>query len=91
MVSLPLTQVHPLAQVTATLLTALAGMVPEPLATEQLWPEGWVLTVTLYEAPTATGVAKVKAPLAANARSSALLFCSTRPVPERPLAAPPTV
>ena len=35
------------AQVTATFVTSAAAIVPLPLATLQLWPLGFVLTVTL--------------------------------------------
>ena len=78
----------PLTQVTATLLTAALAR-PLPFCTEQVWPAGWVSTVTAYGAPAATGAAKLKTPLAGTARLFAPLFCSTRPAPVRPLTMPP--
>ena len=37
-------------QVTATLVTLAEPTVPVPLPTVQVWPEGWVITVTAYAA-----------------------------------------
>ena len=39
------------AQVTATLVTLADPIVPDPLVTVQVWPAGFVPTVTLYAAP----------------------------------------
>src|ERR1700730_575618 len=77
-------------QETATLVTLAAAMVPEPLETEQDWPEGLVCTVTLYGVPSASAVAKVKGPLALTLRLSPPLSCSTT-VPDSPETVPPTV
>ena len=77
------------AQVTATLVTLAEPIVPDPLATEQDWPDGLVLTVTAYPAPAATFVANVNGPLAATDRSSPPLSCSTT-VPDSPDTDPPT-
>ena len=71
-------------------MTLAALIVPEPSVTVQVWPAGWVETVTLYGAPSVKALLKVKSPSAVLVRSSELLFCSTR-VPESPLTEPPTV
>src|SRR3954466_12629987 len=52
-------------------------------------PVGWVLTVTLYRAPLETGAENVNAPEPASGMSPPPLFCSTRPLPMRPLTVPP--
>src|SRR4051812_32599564 len=75
-----------------TPLTGPAPIVPVPLPTTQLWAgdEGCVATVTLYGAPLATGVAKVKVPSALMPRSSPPLSRRVSPVPVRPVTVPPT-
>src|SRR5687767_1525503 len=79
----PPTENVPVAHVTATSATSAEPTVPEAFATVQLCagPLGCALTVTLYVAPDATGFGNVKAPSALIGRSSAPLFCRTRPVP----------
>src|SRR5450432_790813 len=74
------------------LATSEAPTEPVPPTTMQVCvgAEGWVLIVTAYMAPLATGVAKVKvmAP-AGTGRSSPASSCSTRPPPARPTRVPP--
>ena len=78
-------------QATATLLTT-AVAVPLPFCTVQVWPVGWVCTVTLYALPAFTVAANVKAvAFAATLRLSAALLRNTSPVPVNPLMEPPTV
>ena len=74
---------------TATLVTFADPMVPDPLATEQVWPAGLVFTVTLYADPAASPVLKVNGPLALTLRSLPPLSCKTT-VPDRPETVPPT-
>ena len=78
------------AQVTATLVTLAEPIVPDPLATVQVCPDGLVFTVTAYPAPVVTCVANVNGPFAVTVRSSPPLSCSTT-VPDRPDTDPPTV
>ena len=52
------------SQVMATFVTLLFS-VPEPLLTEQVWPEGEVLIVTAQLLPLAIAAVKVTAPLVA--------------------------
>src|SRR5262249_17639339 len=66
-------------QATVTLVTFALPTVPEPPETEQVCPDGWLETVTAYELPETSGVAKVNGPLAVTARSSPPLFRRTRP------------
>jgi hypothetical protein len=67
----------------------LAVAVPLPLVTVQLWPTGWVSTVTLYAPPLATAVEKVKlVAFALTVRLSPLLSCNTSPVPVSPVTVP---
>ena len=77
------------AQVTATLVTLAEPIVPDPLATVQVCPDGFVFTVTAYGAPAPPSCANVNGPLAATDRSSPPLSCSTT-VPDRPDTDPPT-
>ena len=79
------------AQVTETLVTLAEPTVPDPLATEQAWPEGLVATVTAKDPPWATAVAKVKAPLALTLRLSPPLSWRTTVPEERPETVPPMV
>ena len=76
------------AQVTATLVTLAEPIVPEPLATVQVWPDGFVFTVTLYPDPVATLVANVNGPLAVTEghrrRCPAAPPSRTGPRPTRP-------
>ncbi len=67
--------------------------VPPPPVTTQFCKgaEGCARTVTLYVAPLAMDVAKVKLPFAPTGRLSPLLSCKTSPVPERPDTVPPIV
>src|SRR5215472_4691536 len=65
-------------------------MVPEPLDTVHVCPEGLVSTVTLYAAPLARAVAKVNVPLAFTVRLSPPLSCNTTD-PDSPDTFPPTV
>src|SRR5262245_15284361 len=78
-----------LVQVTVTLVTLDAPMLPVPLETAQVWPVGLVFTVTAYAAPVGSCVAKVNGPFAPSARLSPLLSCSTT-VPDNPDTVPPT-
>ena len=78
------------AQVTATLVTLADPTVPDPLATVQVCPAGFVFTVTLYAAPEASEVANVNDPFAVTLRLSPPLSCSTT-VPDSPETVPPTV
>src|SRR6185437_13450365 len=66
--------------------------VPVADVTAQVWlgDDGCVRMVTAYVDPLITGVAKAKAPLALNERSSPALSCRTM-VPFRPAIVPPTV
>ena len=75
-------------QVTLTLLTFAAGIVPLPLLTEQVQLAGCVCTVTAYGLPKATwvGMAKLVAP--ESIVTVSLPFVSTRPVTFKPLTAP---
>ena len=68
---------------TATLVTLAEPIVPDPLVTVQVCPDGFVFTVTVYAAPEASDVAKVNDPFAVTLRSSPPLSCSTT-VPDRP-------
>lgn len=77
-------------QVMVTLVTFAPAIVPEPLATAQVCPTGWVLTVTLYAEPSVRAMEKVKAPSTVRVVSFAELFCMTS-VPSSPLTVPPTV
>src|SRR5690242_1928156 len=78
------------AQVTMTLVTFAPLTVPTPLATVQVWPEGWVRTVTLYGLAFASAPGKVNPPLAEIVRLSAPLFCNTT-LPDSPETVLPTV
>src|SRR5690349_25077993 len=78
------------AQATVTLVTFAALTVPTPWATVQVWPEGWVSTLTLYWLAFASAVEKVNAPLTEIVRLSAPLFCNTT-LPGSPETVPPTV
>src|SRR5690349_10657432 len=78
------------AQVTVALATSAPLTVPTPWATVQVWPEGWVRTVTLYWLAFACALGKVNPPLAAIVRLSAPLFCNTT-LPDSPETVPPTV
>src|SRR3569623_2016460 len=81
-------------QLMTTLVTAAVPMVPMPPLTTQFCAgdDGWVSTVTAKALPLASGFAKVKVvALAGTVRLSPALFCSTRPVPVRPVIVPPTV
>ena len=53
--------------------------------------DGWVVTVTEYVLPAATGFANVTAPLALTDSGSVPLLDRIRPVPERPETVAPTV
>ena len=86
----PTVNVATLAQETPTLVTLAEPIVPEPLDTVQVCPDGFVLTVTLYAAPLASEVAKVNDPFAVTLRLSPPLSCSTT-VPDSPETVPPTV
>src|SRR3569623_767198 len=82
------------AQLLTTLVTAAVPMVPMPPLTTQFWAgdAGWVSTVTAKALPLASGFANVKLEAYAGmVRLSPPLFCTTRPVPVRPLTVPPTV
>ena len=70
-------------QVTATFVMFAEPTVPVPLLTVQVWPYGWVRTVTAYALPPASFVGKAKEPLAVTVRLSPPLSCSTR-VPVSP-------
>ena len=76
-------------QVTATLVTLAEPIVPEPFDTVQVWPDGFVFTVTAYAAPDANLVANVNGPFALTLRSSPPLSCNTT-VPVNPDTDPPT-
>jgi hypothetical protein len=82
----------PVVHVIWTFVT-VAVAVPLPLTTVQVCAglEGAVATVTLKALPLATGVGKVKGPLAEIVRLSPVLFCRTIPVPVIPLTVPPMV
>src|SRR3981081_1276634 len=82
----------PTVHVVWTFVT-LAVAVPLPLTTVQVCDglEGGVATVTLKALPVATGVGKVKVPLAVIERLSPVLFCRTIPVPVSPVTVPPMV
>ena len=60
-----------------------------PFETEQVWPDGFVFTVTAYAAPDANLVANVNGPFALTLRSSPPLSCNTT-VPDNPDTDPPT-
>src|SRR5215831_2705634 len=76
-------------QVTATVVTFAEPTVPVPLPTAQVWPDGWVFTVTAYAAPPASCVGNVNGPLAVTVSASPPLSFSTT-VPDRPETVPPT-
>ena len=57
-------------QVTATFVMFAEPTVPVPLLTVQVWPDGWVFTVTAYAAPLASCVGKAKEPFAVTVRLS---------------------
>ena len=80
-------------QLTVTLVMFAFATDPEALLTVQVCCGllGCVLTVTLYDCSVMSAAANVKAPLADTARSSVALSSSTRPLPVRPVTAPPTV
>src|SRR5215831_10291859 len=84
-VSVPELAVH----VTATVVTFAEPTVPVPLPTVQVWPDGWVFTVTAYAAPPASCVGKAKEPFAVTVSASPPLSFSTT-VPDRPETVPPT-
>ncbi len=50
----PTEYVGVVVQVTPTLVTLADPIVPEPFDTVQVWPDGFVFTVTAYAAPTPT-------------------------------------
>src|SRR5690348_10793964 len=50
------------AQATATLVTLAPAIAPVPPVTVQVWPDGWVSTVTAYAAPDVSLAGKVKEP-----------------------------
>src|SRR5690348_13935494 len=77
-------------QETPTLVMLADPIVPDPLVTVQVCPDGLVPTVTLYAAPEASEVAKVNDPFAVTLRSSPPLSCSIT-VPDSPETVPPTV
>src|SRR3569623_692867 len=79
-------------QLMTTLVTAAVPMVPMPPLTTQFCAgdDGWGSTVTAKALPLASGFAKVKVvAFAGTVRLSPPLFCSTRPVPVRPVIVPP--
>ena len=76
-------------QVTATVVMFAEPTVPVPLLTVQVWPDGWVRTVTAYALPPASFVGKAKEPFAVTVRLSPPLSCSTT-VPDSPETVPPT-
>src|SRR5579871_6033975 len=79
-------------QATATEVMLAAATLPAPLVTVQVWPVGWVPTVTEYAAPVASAVVNLKAPLAESERELALLLSSVTLVPVfKPLSVPPMV
>jgi hypothetical protein len=49
----------PLLHETETFVMFEEATVPEPFETVQVWPAGWVSTVTLYVPPVEVGVANV--------------------------------
>ena len=63
--------------------------VPDPFDTVQVWPVGFVFTVTLYALPSGSFVAKPNDPFALRVRSSPPLFRNTT-VPDNPDTVPPT-
>src|SRR5215813_9455143 len=71
-------------------MTLAVTMLPVPLDTVQVCPDGLVFTVTAYAAPVASAVANVNDPFADTLRSSPPLSCSTT-VPDSPDTVPPTV
>ena len=73
-------------QVTATLVTSDAAIVPDPL---HVCPGGSVLTVTAYAAPAARAVGNVNDPSADTVTSSPPLSSSTTG-PDSPDTVPPT-
>ena len=75
-------------QVTATVVTFDEPTVPEPLETLQVWPDGFLFTVTAYVAPLTSLVANVNDPLLATLRSSPPLSRNTT-VPDNPDTLPP--
>src|SRR5215813_12220814 len=77
-------------QSTATLVTLAEPIVPVPLATEHVCPDGLLLTVTVYGEPADRPVPNVKPPLADRVRLSPPLSCRTT-VPLSPERVPPTV
>src|SRR5262245_17829545 len=77
-------------QSTATLVTLPDPIVPVPLATEQVCPDGSFFTITLYAEPACTGVPKVKLP-SADTLTVSLAFSCRSTVPLRPETVPPTV
>src|SRR5262249_2523127 len=87
-------------QVTATVVTFAEPTVPVPLPTAQVWPDGWVFTVTASPAAPPSGGGKGKARgagcggkakerLAVPVSASPPLSFSTT-VPDRPETVPPT-
>src|SRR5262249_54979053 len=84
-VSVPELAVH----VTATVVTFAEPTVPVPLPTVQVWPDGWVFTVTAYAAPPASCVGKAKEPFAVGVTARPPVSFSP-PAPARPEPVPPT-
>ena len=102
-VSLPLAKTKPLprsplivppsakawfAQVTTTLATLALVIVPVPPATLQVWPAGWVFTLTLYEVPVGNPANSDWLLALAGTGKSVPLALSTSPEPVKPLTVP---
>ena len=78
-------------QRTATLVTSAPANVPDSLLAAQVWPVGWVATVSVCAVPSASSE-KLKLPLEVRVWSPPQLICSTaESPPARPVKHPPTV
>src|SRR5262249_58501831 len=75
---------------TAPTLRSADPTVPDPLATAQVWPAGWVFTVTAYAVPLVSFVANANDPFADTGRLSPPLSCNTTLPPDNPDTDPPT-